>query len=154
MTKLVIRDGTRNDAHAIATAHLDARREAMPWLPVLHDFADALGYFRDHVLADEVVMVAEVDGGVVGFIAIEREFVDHLYIAPGHQGRGIGDALLERAKQLRPSGLKLWTFQRNLAARKFYERRGFVAQEFTDGSRNEEGEPDVMYEWNPGAETS
>jgi GNAT superfamily N-acetyltransferase len=154
MSKFLIRDATRNDAHAIATIHLDARREAMPWLPVLHDLADAVGYFRDVVLANEVVLVAEIDGRVIGFIAIERDFVDHLYVAPGHQGLGIGDALLKRAKQLHPSGLKLWTFQRNLAARKFYEQRGFVAREFTDGSRNEEREPDVMYEWNPGAKTT
>ena len=33
------------------------------------------------------------------------------------------------------------------AARRFYEARGFSAVAFTDGARNEEGEPDVLYRW-------
>jgi GNAT superfamily N-acetyltransferase len=88
---------------------------------------------------------------VVGFIALEGDHVDHLYIAPSFQGRGIGDKLLALAKELRPGGLTLWTFQRNARARRFYEARGFVASEFNDGSRNLEREPDVRYVWLPNA---
>jgi hypothetical protein len=55
------------------------------------------------------------------------------------------------AKELRPSGLTLWTFQRNARARRFYEERGFVASDFTEGSRNEESESDVLYAWLPNA---
>jgi len=101
-----------------------------------------------------VVMVAELEEGVAGFIAIEGAYIEHLYIAPAHQGIGIGDALLQRAKELRPDGLMLWTFERNHRARAFYEKRGFVAVEFTDGSRNEERTPDVRYHWNPAKLTS
>ena len=43
------------------------------------------------------------------------------------------------------SCLSLWTFQRNAAARRFYERRGFTLVEETDGSRNMEKEPDALY---------
>ena len=58
-------------------------------------------------------------------------------------------------KELRPGGLTLWTFERNARAWAFYEARGFVASEFTDGSRNEEREPDVLYAWLPnGSSTS
>lgn len=42
---------------------------------------------------------------------------------------------------------QLWTFQRKARARRFYKARGFVAVEQTDGSRNEEKEPDVRYLW-------
>ena len=42
--------------------------------------------------------------------------------------------------------LRLYTFARNAGARRFYERHGFVAVAFGDGSANEEGEPDVRYE--------
>ena len=38
------------------------------------------------------------------------------------------------------------TFARNAGARRFYERHGFVAVAFGDGTGNEEGEPDVRYE--------
>jgi hypothetical protein len=44
--------------------------------------------------------------------------------------------------------LQLWTFQRNLRARGFYEARGFALVRQTDGSDNEEKEPDALYLWN------
>jgi putative acetyltransferase len=43
--------------------------------------------------------------------------------------------------------LHLWTFQRNDRARRFYEGRGFVLVRQTDGSGNEEKEPDALYVW-------
>ena len=46
-------------------------------------------------------------------------------------------------------GLELWTFQVNARARRFYERNDFVEAELTDGSGNEEREPDVRYVWRP-----
>jgi len=136
-----------DDAIVIATAHIDARRAAMPWLPVLHTMEETVQFFSDFVIANQTVLVADLEEGVAGFIAIYSDWVEHLYVAPAHQGIGIGDALLKRAKELRPDGLMLWTFEGNHRARAFYEKRGFVAVEFTDGSRNEERTPDVRYQW-------
>jgi ribosomal protein S18 acetylase RimI-like enzyme len=135
MKDCAIRSTRPDDAEAIADVHLDARREAMPQLPTLHSPEETIAYFGGHVLVHEEVFVAEVNKLVVGFIALEDNYVDHLYIAPSYQRRGIGDKLLAMAKQLRPSGLTLLTFQRNVRARRFYEARGFVASGFTDGSR-------------------
>jgi hypothetical protein len=53
-------------------------------------------------------------------------------------------------KELAPDGFRLWVFQRNTQARTFYEHRGMRVVELTDGSRNEEREPDALYEWMPG----
>jgi hypothetical protein len=54
--------------------------------------------------------------------------------------------LIGLAKELRPDHLDFWTFQSNTAARRFYERHGFVATDTTDGE-NEERAPDVHYRW-------
>ena len=54
--------------------------------------------------------------------------------------------LVNLAKELHPEHLDLWTFQSNTAARRFYERHGFVAIDATDG-QNEENAPDVHYRW-------
>jgi len=75
--------------------------------------------------------------------------VDQLYVLPGAQTQGLGTHLLEIAKR-RYGDLRLWTFQRNDRARRFYEARGFVAVQQTDGGRNEEQEPDVQYHWREG----
>lgn len=68
---------------------------------------------------------------------------------PGYQGRGIGGSPLELAKQRRPGGFRLYVSQRNEDARRFYERHGLRLSELGDGSGNDEGEPDVVYEWRP-----
>jgi GNAT superfamily N-acetyltransferase len=82
---------------------------------------------------------------VVRFLG-EHE-LEELYVLPAWAGRGIRSRLIALAKHRRPAGLELWTFQANAGARRFYERHGFRAVEFTDGSGNEEGQPDVRYMW-------
>ena len=83
---------------------------------------------------------------LAGVIAVRPGWIDQLYVRPDRQGRSFGTALLAAAKQ-GATELSLWTFEANAPARSFYERRGFVAVETTDGSRNEEREPDVRYLW-------
>lgn len=129
----------------------------MPWLPDLHTPEDDRRYLREVVLPGMEVWVAdEADGVVTGFTTLGTrdgdDFMEHLYVAPEHQRRGIGTALMERAKTSRPAGFRLWVFQRNAGARDFYEHHGFRLVELSDGSGNEEKEPDALYEWS-GAST-
>ena len=81
--------------------------------------------------------------------ALGEHDLEHLYVEPSAQGRGIGARLLAHAKARRPDGLELWVFQRNEGARRFYERAGFVLVFTTDGADNEEREPDARYAWRP-----
>ena len=85
----------------------------------------------------------------MGLLAVEADWIEQLYVLPRLQARGAGSALLDQAKWLRPEGLQLWTFAANHMARRFYERRGFVAVAETDGAENEERTPDVRYAWTP-----
>jgi GNAT superfamily N-acetyltransferase len=118
----------------------------MPHLPDLHTPEEDLAFIRDVVFPKCRVLAASVDGEIVGFCAFREGWIDHLYILPEYQGRGIGSALLTRAKEEFPH-FQLWTFQRNNRVRHFYEARGFVLAELTDGQGNEEKEPDVRYVW-------
>lgn len=118
----------------------------MAWLPVLHTPDEDVAFFRDRVLAETEVWIADLGFGPVGFSAVRPGWIDHLYVDPACWGEGIGRKLLARGK---PAGgcVHLWTFERNLRTRRFYEFRGFVMIERTDGSRNEEKEPDMLYRW-------
>lgn len=142
-----LRQATLADVGAIARIHIVARREAMPYLPELHREDETLAWVQGVLLPAQDVWVAELDGLVCGYIAVERSMIEALYVRPECQGRGIGSALLDHAMDRSGGMLELWTFQRNTRARAFYEARGFVAMEFTDGSGNEEREPDVRYGW-------
>jgi ribosomal protein S18 acetylase RimI-like enzyme len=147
---LEIRKAEPGDAPDIAEIHLTARREAMPYLHRPHTDDETRDYFG-RVVGDRpsAWWVARVGNEVVGYMLIDGENLDHLYVRPGWQHRGIGLSLLAKAKALSPGRLELWTFQRNSNARAFYEAQGFHAVDFTDG-RNEENEPDLKYEWQAG----
>ena len=83
---------------------------------------------------------------LTGLIAFRDDWIEQLYVLPEAQGQGVGTALLDVAKRA-VARLQLWTFQRNAQARRFYEARGFVVVEQTDGTGNEEKEPDARYLW-------
>jgi GNAT superfamily N-acetyltransferase len=144
-----LRRARPDDAPAVAEVFLAARASAMPYLPELHTREEIRAWFRDVVLTDLEVVVALVDERVAGFAALDEDALNHIYVHPEMQGRGIGDALLARVKELRADGFRLWVFQRNTDARRFYEQRGLRLVEVTDGSGNEEREPDALYEWRP-----
>ncbi|NED14614.1 GNAT family N-acetyltransferase [Streptomyces sp. SID9124] len=153
-TLAVLRAARADDAGALARLFLDSRAAAMPYLARVHSDEATLAWLTHVVLPGTDVRVAETrEGGetrIAGFVALDGTELEHLYIAPGLRRRGIGSLLLEAAKAAGPEGLALYTFQRNVAARAFYERHGFTAVAFDDGSRNEEKEPDVRYRWSPG----
>ncbi|WP_421726281.1 GNAT family N-acetyltransferase [Bauldia sp.] len=119
--------------------------DALPWLSGLHTPEEDRAFFRNRVFVDDEVWGA-IDGEIIGIIAFREGWIDQLYVLPGRQREGVGEKLLQVAKSTWPS-LKLWTFQKNRAARDFYEKHGFAPEEMTDGSGNEEREPDVLYAW-------
>jgi GNAT superfamily N-acetyltransferase len=142
----VIDSARAAEGDAIAEVFLASRRAAMPWLPELHTDDETRAFFAG-VIATCEVLVARESGEPVGFLALRGGDVDHLYVHPDAQRRGVGTALLAAAKARRPDGLELWAFQRNTPALAFYARHGFVERRRTDGSANEEREPDVRLAW-------
>lgn len=144
-----IRDARPADAHAISRLIRRSKAEAMPWLAVPHTLEEDEVWVAGVLLADHDVRVAvsQSDADVpVGVIALTPGWVNHLYVATSEQGRGVGSRLLRLAQDSSEEALQLWTFQRNIRARGFYERRRFVELRRTDGD-NEEHEPDVLYRW-------
>jgi ribosomal protein S18 acetylase RimI-like enzyme len=143
----VIRRAGLEDVNAIAALF---RRSfgTLTFLPTLHTPEEDQAYFGG-IVADSEVWVWEEDGRVLGFAALTADELTHIYVEPDAHGRGIGGALMDRAKERRPGGFRLWVFQQNTNARRFYERRGFVLVRETDGSGNEERTPDALYAWSP-----
>jgi ribosomal protein S18 acetylase RimI-like enzyme len=135
------------EAESVVLVWRRSRDDAQPWLEARmgHTHEDDVRFFRGTVARENEVWVA-VESGIVGFLAIADDRLGWLYVDPVAQGKGIGTALLDRAKALSPRGLTLYTHQRNAPARAFYERRGFRAIRF-GVSPPPESEPDVLYRW-------
>lgn len=146
---VLIERATAADAVAIADLYLAARADALPWLRRVHADVEVRDWIIRTRLRQGEVRVARLGREVVGFMALDGDDLDQLYLKPGYYRRGIGSALLVKAKQLSPQRLRLFCFQRNARARAFYEAHGFWIIDLNDGSRNEEGEPDILYEWRP-----
>ncbi|MFT3915389.1 MAG: GNAT family N-acetyltransferase [Anaeromyxobacteraceae bacterium] len=137
------------DAPAVASLFEASRAAAMPWLVAVHGHDETVAFFAHVVpVRREVWLAEDAAGALLGFIAFGGGEVEHLYVAPAARGAGVGSALLALATA-RGEPLELWTFERNATARAFYAARGFREVERTDGSGNEEREPDVRMRWEP-----
>ena len=143
---VILRRLTRDEMSGAAAVHRAAFDDALPWLAGLHTPAEDRAFFQGPVFKTCEVWGAWEMGELNAFIAFRAAWIDHLYVLPARQSRGRGGALLDVARRDQ-ARVCLWTFQRNAPARRFSERRGFVAVSATDGTRNEEHEPDVLYEW-------
>jgi GNAT superfamily N-acetyltransferase len=140
----MIRRATTEDADAVGRIFV-AARDLMPYLPRIPD--EDRPRLGGWILEGREAWVAEAEDRIDGFATLRQDMLDHLYVHPNMDGRGIGTQLLEWAAARRPDGLRLWVFQKNEGARRFYERHGFQLVRLTDGAGNMEHEPDALYEW-------
>jgi ribosomal protein S18 acetylase RimI-like enzyme len=145
----MIRRARPEDAVAIAETYSASFETLLTFLPDLHTSDERRHFVTEVVPLDHEIWVAEDEGRVVGFAAIGESTLGHIYVHPDFHRQGLGTALLDKTKQLRPAGFTLWTFPANEGACRFYERHGLRPIEYGDGSGNEERVPDVRYEWRP-----
>ncbi|KQY34258.1 acetyltransferase [Rhizobium sp. Root483D2] len=129
-----------------ARIHRETFNASFPWIGALHTPSEDLAYWSEHLFKTSRIWGALSDGNLIGVISLSETWIEQLYVRPGFQHAGVGSALLDVAQHAAQS-LHLWTFQRNDDARRFYEKLGFVLVKMTDGSENEEREPDVLYRW-------
>jgi ribosomal protein S18 acetylase RimI-like enzyme len=104
-------------------------------------FAELPGWSDRRVLdalQGDIVFVALEDGLPAGYVALRADsgdtfIVEQLFVAPGHERRGIGHRLLAHAEGYaiaeRAARLQIVVEEDNWPARSFYRRSGFVPVE-------------------------
>jgi GNAT superfamily N-acetyltransferase len=147
---ITLRAARTADAPAVAEVLIASRRAFMPYAPSAHSDDAVRAWVRDTLVPTGCVIVAERDGEIAGVLAHSDDgthrWIDQMFVRPTHVGQGIGTRLLNHARSVLAPPLRLYTFQANHGARRFYERHGFRAIAFSDGRGNEERCPDVLYE--------
>ncbi len=85
---------------------------------------------------------------VVGMLALKPSvaILDQIFVVPGEQGKGVGRALLNVAKQLMAAGFTLRMDASNDQARRFYEAEGM--KKLREGFHPRTGIPVHFYGWN------
>ncbi len=150
-----IRRARSSDTLATAELYLRARRAgtaAGTIPPPAHGDDEVRDWVMRVVIpARECWLAEDSSGSVRGMLVLvlEGDWIDQLYVDPDLTGGGIGSELIAVAKRERPDGLRLWTFESNAGAQRFYLRHGFHEVQRTDGSGNEERSPDILYVWRP-----
>lgn len=149
--QLTFRDAHPADAHGLAGVDGNAIREAA-W----HDLLERL---EGDEHARELLVVATLDGEVVGFVhagaARERrgDYDGELYalcVRPEHRKRGIGRALVTRAAEglvgARLYSMAVWVPIEN-PARRFFERLGGERFAMRNTGTDEAPSIEIGYGW-------
>lgn len=146
---LILRRATSADATELTEVYLRSRNTLASYAPLAHSEAAVRDWVANILIPTGSVTVAVNNDRLVGMAAHSIvdgvAWLDQLYVSPQFNRQGIGTSLLESVKSQTDGKLQLYTFQMNHDAAAFYERHGFVAIAYSDGSRNEEGCPDVLY---------
>ena len=126
-----MREATRDEAGTLAAIQAEASLAALADIfpPELYPFPhDAVLERWREALADAEtrVLVAEAAGAPVGMAAIRPGWLDGLYVLPARWGTGAAGLLHDHVLAVHgPGALRLWVLERNVRARRFYERRGW-----------------------------
>ena len=115
-----------------------------------HDFI-ASNYWEEHyeiikdMFLQAEVYVYEIEKEIMGFIGLDKEYIEGIFVLDQYQKRGIGKALLNHVKA-RKEHLSLNVYQKNLNAIQFYQREDFCIQ-YEDVDKNT-GEKEYRMVWN------
>jgi ribosomal protein S18 acetylase RimI-like enzyme len=146
-----LKSATASDSGRIAQLLIDARAAFIPYAPSAHTDEEVRSWVAASLVPSGDVILASANGATVGVMATKQEcdcsWITQMVVDPAHVGHRIGSSLLAHALRVLQPPIRLYTFQANTGARRFYERYGFRAIRFTDGRANEENCPDVLYEF-------
>lgn len=114
-----------------------------------HNFISAQYWESNYEPVKEMLLQAEVyvyesDGEIQGFIGLNGEYIEGIFVCDKLQSQGIGKLLLDFIKERR-MGLSLNVYEKNTRAIHFYQREGFEIQD--EGIDEATGEKDYVMIW-------
>ena len=138
----MIRELRKADINSVAEIWLDTNRKA-------HAFIPASYWERNFTAVKEMLPQAEVyvyetETGIQGFLGLNGEYIEGIFVSEEAQLHGIGKCLLDYAKNRKPA-LRLNVYQKNMRAIHFYQREGFQIQR--EGLDAATGELDYEMLW-------
>lgn len=99
---------------------------------------------RSAIGGAEVYVHEDDRGRLDGFIGLDGEFIEGLFVAEGARSHGVGKMLLDHAKS-RKRRLELSVYRKNTRAAAFYNREGFTVT--SEGIDADTGERELTMFW-------
>ena len=140
----MIRKFENRDLDAVMQIWLHGNLDAHAFIPA----SFWTGHFemvRDMLPQAELYVHEDEDTWQInGFIGLTENHIEGIFVAKAVRSRGVGKALLEYAKSLKPC-LTLSVYQKNERALAFYRREQFVVQ--SEGIDEDTNEADIQMLW-------
>ena len=138
----MIRVVQKADITKVADIWLDTNIKA-------HNFISAQYWESNYELVKELLGQAEVyvyedARQIQGFIGLNDEYIEGIFVSDEMRSQGIGKLLLDFVKESRTQ-LSLNVYQKNTRAIHFYQREGFEIQ--NEGLDEATGEKDYVMTW-------
>ena len=135
----MIRVVQKADITKVADIWLDTNIKA-------HNFISAQYWESNYEMVKEMLLQAEVyvcesNGEIQGFIGLNGDYIEGIFVCDRLQSQGIGKLLLNFEKESRTQ-LSLNVYQKNTRAIHFYQREGFEIQ--NEGLDEATGEKDYV----------
>lgn len=131
--KINIRRYTDDDWDAIARIHDTARLDELRNSVGVQAFLTLAQTAEQEGLFDGQLWVAETDGQVAGFVALDDDEITWLYVDPQRYRQGIGKALLRHAIAAAGPRVEVTVLDGNSAAEALYTGEGFTITETRTG---------------------
>ena len=135
----MIRELRKTDIDIVADIWLDTNIKAHYFIPAQY-WKSNLELVKE-LLLQATVYVYEDNQKILGFIGINGEYIEGIFVSEAMQSQGIGKILLNYVKETR-SKLLLNVYQKNTPAISFYQREGFKIQ--NSGVDEATGEKDYV----------
>ena len=121
----MIRELRKADINQVADIWLDTNIKAHYFIPAQY-WKSNLELVKE-LLLQATVYVYEDNQKIQGFIGLNGEYIEGIFVSEAMQSQGIGKILLNYVKNTR-SKLILNVYQKNTPAISFYQREGFEIQ--------------------------
>ncbi|MBS5283990.1 MAG: GNAT family N-acetyltransferase [Clostridiales bacterium] len=133
----MIRKQTPGDRDQIARIWLDTNLKAHDFVPAAY-WKGNFEAVREMLSQAEIYLYeAEAEGGILGFMGLDGDYIAGIFVSETAQSKGIGSQLIQFAKSIR-NQLELRVYVKNTGAIRFYERAGFqISHEGTDEATGE-----------------
>lgn len=114
-----------------------------------HNFIPAQYWKSNYEPVKEMLLQAEVyvyesNGEIQGFIGLNGEYIEGIFVCDELQSQGIGKLMLDFIKESKTE-LSLNVYQKNTRAIHFYQKEGFEIQ--SEGLDEATGEKDYVMTW-------
>lgn len=100
-----------------------------------------------NILPNAEIYVYLEDNFILGFIGLNDNHIEGIFVNSNYQGKGIGTDLLNKAKEIKQQ-LTLNVYKKNLKAIKFYQKNAFEITEENIDEENDEVEYIMSWRYN------